>query len=305
MSFSLIEATDRHFCRPRVNLPRQTHYRPSEASVTWVDKRGYKRVAGTCMRAAFFRCSGVAPTGSTSAYTQWIFELGKAVEQILVEQYKQMGIWIANNIDFYWPEYNIKGEIDILINEPGTDIIVPLEIKSYYGYNANRDLVGNTRQTGAPKTSQMLQALVYLYHFQDRFPYIKMVYYARDSAGRAEFDLTLVKEGENKTRVAINGIIDQRFYVENIISRYKELDQYVQLGQVPANDYELQFSPEKIQERYAIGEIGKTVYEKWEKAYKKNKELPCIGDWQCRPQYCQYSKLCWNTEITNEDTDVL
>lgn len=683
MSFSLISLTNEHMIRQRISMPRQSHWYPSEASVCWIDKNGEKRAAGTCLRAAYFRYTGAFPAAQKEPYSEWIFALGKAVEEILVEQYKQMGLWVANNIDFYWPEYNIKGEIDVILVEPGTntqfavecctqnslllskdyrlyqidtafsevnevightgeenkiektfmrevvnepvyrpigkfdglmaeftgehpiltakikvsrlvkdkkkrsykflnmewksakelkrgdyicipkarfglqksrllstnDIFkdfeyltkesewkffdkdgniyplirpntqtykpIPCEInnlsdfywliglylaegscghgvvyfslhqneieiiekirkivkslwgldisvrplidckthkitkgvnvsicsmaiknlfkmivpgntkertkhlryekihhqpellnqillgawegdgckasknqwrittavphlaylyfqlaayqrlnprikkykqasqfnsdfifavewgdggakgnieplidagdfwcykvkkvetrqytgpvfnlecspdhtytvgtiavhncKSFYGYNATKEICGNTKQTGAPKTSQMLQALVYLYCFRDRFPYVKMVYYARDSGDRAEFDLTLVSEGEGKTRAAVNGVIDTRFYIENILNRYRELEQYVAFGQIPPNDYEVEWSDEKVEKRYALGEVGKTTYEKWQKGKEK------IGDWQCRG-YCAFRDICW------------
>jgi CRISPR/Cas system-associated exonuclease Cas4 (RecB family) len=197
-----------------------------------------------------------------------------------------MGLWVANNVEFYWPEYNIKGELDVLIREPGDpNIIIPLEIKSCYGYNASKEIMGNKSQQGRPKTSQMLQAATYLYYFRDQIPYVKMIYYARDSADRTEFDLTLVNEGENKTRIAVNGAVDSRFYIENILSRYKQLAQYVQIQQTPPADYEYEYSEEKIEKLYSVGEIGKTKYEAW----KKGKEHP--GSWQCR--YCGFCHICW------------
>lgn len=285
MTISLIKMTDEHMTRQKIHLPRQPHYYPSEASVTWIDSTGEKRCAGTCHRATYFRMSNVVPAARTTPYAQWIFALGKAVEEILVEQWKEMGIWVANNVEFYWDKYNIKGEIDCILVEPETNVMYLTEIKSIYGYNASKEVIGNAKQIGKPKTSQMLQTLVYLYRFQDQFPYAKMVYYARDSADRTEFDLTLVKEGENKTRVAINGIIDPRFYVENILNRYEVIDQYVQMKQIPPNDYEAEWSEEKVERRFALGEVGKTTYEKW----KKGKDT--IGDWQC--SYCNFKELCW------------
>jgi hypothetical protein len=674
--------------RNKLSFPRQSHLYPSEASVKWVDSSGETRVAGTCLRAVYYRYMGTFPRGTTSPYTQWIFALGKAVENILVEQWKEMGIWVANNVEFYWPEYNIKGELDCIIHEPGTNRMIPIECctpksllldqnyclneigttfvsqqevvghtgntnliektfkrevkeepvyrfrgkfdglfaevtgehpvltaqikisryiadkkkrsyqfvqsqwkpakdlrrgeyicipktkfglqksqllypenilteyryltdqggwqsrevdgfvyplirpnsfqykpipstirnqenfywllglylaegscsqsavyfslnaneidivekvrnivkelwnldiathplidsrtklpskginisissvalrnlfksivpgntiertkhlhyekingkpellnqillgawngdgckaskyqyrivsavphlaylyfqiaarlglhprikkykqasqfdsefiysvewskdsnkknveplidgddfwcykikkidlrtytgevfnleaspdnsytlgtiavhncKSFYGYQATRDLMGNTKVSAAPKTSQMLQTLIYLYRFQDQFPYAKMIYYARDSANRTEFDLSLVKEGENKTRVAINGMIDQRFYIENILARYREIEQYCQMQVVPPGDYELQWSPEKIERRHSLGEVAKGTYEKWEKAHSKGKDTETIGDWQC--SYCNFKEICF------------
>ncbi len=291
-NFSLVELTDQHMTRKHISLPRQFHFYPSESSVKWIDQQGETRVAGTCARAVFFRASGNIPRGSNTPYTEWIFALGKSVENILIEQWKQMGIWVANSVEFYWPEYNIKGELDCIIHEPGTNRMIVCEIKSFYGYAASRDLIGNTKVSAKPKTSQMLQTLVYLYKFQDIFPYAKMIYYARDSAHRTEFDISLIKEGENRTRPAINGVPDTRFYVENILARYRELEQDIAMGVVPPPDYELSWDDEKIRRRYEMGEVAKGTFEKWEKAKSKGKEAEIIGDWNCN--YCQYKDICWN-----------
>jgi hypothetical protein len=291
-NFSLIELTDQFMTRKQITFPRQFHFRPSEASCRWIDPQGEVRIAGTCQRAVFFRATGTVPGGSHSPYTEWIFALGKAVENILIEQWKQMGVWVANSVEFYWPEYNIKGELDCIVHEPGTNRMIVCEVKSFYGYQASRDLMGNTKVGAKPKTSQMLQTLVYLYRFQDMFPYAKMIYYARDSANRTEFDISLVKEGENQTRAAINGVIDTRFYVENILARYREVEQDIALGNVPPPDYELSWDDEKVRHRYDMGEVAKGTFEKWEKAKSKGKEAEIIGDWQC--SYCQYKNVCYN-----------
>jgi len=291
ITWSLVEQTDAHMTRNKLGFPRQPHFYPSEASLQWVDFSGEKRTAGTCARAVYFRYTGSFPSRTTSPYTQWIFALGKAVEEILVEQYKQMGIWVTNNVEFYWPEYNIKGEMDVIIHEPGTNRLIPCEIKSFYAYQATRDLMGNSKVSAAPKTSQMLQTLIYLYRFQDQFPYAKMIYYARDSANRTEFDISLLSEGENKTRPVVNGVPDTRFYVENILARYREIEQYCQMQIVPPGDYELQWSEEKIRRRNELGEVAKGKFEKWEKASKKGKDTEIIGDWQCN--WCSYKDVCY------------
>lgn len=676
MAFSLIQALDEFMCREQFSPKREIHYRPSEASVVYKDSNGDKRVAGACLRACYFRCTGCKRTGKSTPYSEWIFALGKAVEEILVEQYKRMGIWVANNVEFYWPEYNISGELDLVLRDPqgiefigecctpstllvdqnycfktienfsendttightgninkvqkvfkrnivdekvyklcgkfdglnaqftgehpvltsrvrvsrfvhnnkkrsyhyidsewklakdlkrGDYICIPkakfaidqnkinlynllvdqdeykyqivnnyilplnkpnhstyhsipntvsdlesfywliglyiaegscaegtvyfslnkdeteiiekiqsiskelwnldiairplinyetneltnginisisstalvhllksivpgntrdrtkhivynkisnklnlleqilhgawqgdgckaseyqyrittavhnlaylyfqiaaylglhprikqykqasqfnsdfiysvewskdskrqnveplidgndfwcykikkietilytgpvynLEVepdntytagclavhncKSFYGYEANKEICGNSKQIGAPKTSQLLQVLTYLQYFKDRFPYAKMIYYARDSANRAEFDITLQEEAPGKTRPVINGVPDNRFYVENIINRYKELHQAVSQQKVPDRDYDAAYSKEKVEKRYEAGEIGKTKYQDW----LKGKEV--ISDWQCR--YCNYMDLCYGNE---------
>jgi CRISPR/Cas system-associated exonuclease Cas4 (RecB family) len=284
MQYDLIKATDEHMTRKQLGFPRPIHYYPSEASVVYINNLGEKQVSGTCLRQIYFKLKG-SPRADTTPYTEWIFALGKAVEQILVEQYKQMGIWVDNNVKFYWQEYNISGEVDCIIRDPIDNCMIPLEIKSFYGYQATKDLCGNAKKIGRPKTSQMLQLCVYLKYLKDIFPYGKMIYYARDSAKRAEFNIELKEESQNKTSVYVNGVKDNRFYVENILNRYVELNQYITLDTMPPADYTIQYSDEKIEKLYELEEIGEATYKNWKKGKEK------IGDWQCN--YCPFSGICW------------
>jgi len=287
MSFSLIAKTDEWMTRRQLFLPRGLHFYPSEASVEWIDHHGITRVGGACMRQVYYRCTNTPVDGQPDAYSEWIFALGKAVEQILVEQWKQMGIWVANNIKFLDEEHNISGELDVVLTEPdGT--LYGAEVKSFYGYQATRDICGNKHQQGKPKTSQLLQTLVYvdLCRKLGIIDYFKMIYYARDSANRAEFDITLLQDGEF-LRPTINGVIDYRFTMQEIYDRYAILADHINNKILPVRDFERVWDEEKVEQRHDIGEVSDTAYKDWKKRPEKNP----IGDWQCR--YCPYSSICY------------
>lgn len=278
-------------CRSSIYLPRGKHFYPSEASARWIDQHGITRVAGTCLRQSWYRLSGKFKPSDKDPYGQWIFALGKHVEEILVEQWKQMGIWVANNVRFKDTERNISGEIDVVLVEPATGEKFCVEVKSFYGYQATRDICGNKSVTPRPKTSQLLQALIYvdqgLKH--GTWNYVKMVYYARDSAARNEFDITLVEDGEH-LRPAVNGVIDYRFTMEDIYDRYEELRAAHEADVEPPRDFDISWDAEKVNKRKALGEVSKTAYEKYVKSPKK---YP-VGDWQCR--YCGYKEHCWKED---------
>jgi CRISPR/Cas system-associated exonuclease Cas4 (RecB family) len=287
MAYKLVEATDAHMTRPQLGLPRGIHFYPSEASADWIDHHGVKRVAGTCMRQAWYRCTGTKTVGQADAYSEWIFALGKAVECILVEQWKQMGIWVANNVKFYEEKHNVSGELDVVLSEPdGT--LFGVECKSFYGYQATRDIIGNKHITGKPKTSQLLQTLVYvdLCRRLGIIQYFKMIYYARDSAARKEFDIALIQDGEH-LRPTIDGVIDYRFTIQDIYDRYDQLAAHIKNNDLPPRDFGLVWDNEKVEERRALGEVSDTAYKDWQKKPDKNP----IGDWQCR--YCPYAQVCY------------
>lgn len=288
----LVKLTEDHITRNRIYLPRGRHYYPSEASVSFIDNHNIHRVIGGCMRKSFFRITGHEATGETSAYSEWIFLQGRGIENIVTEQWKQMGIWVDNSIRFYNEEYNISGELDVVIQDPNTKELIIVEVKSFHNYQAQKEICGSYNQAPKPKDGHLLQLLVYLYLFKDKFSYGKLFYKARDSDARQEFDIEFKQIQENRTRVMVNGVIDYRFFVEDIFNRYKLLDDYAKKMEVPPNDFEYVWSNEKIEKLYALGEISKSKYTDWQNK-KKGKER--IGDWCCNPTYCPYSKVCWTS----------
>jgi Holliday junction resolvase-like predicted endonuclease len=289
--FELVKATDSYMTSQKFSLPRQRFFYPSEASVAWTDKHGVERKAGACLRSCYFRRKDGFVAGPNSAYTEWVFALGKKVEEILVEQWKRMGIWVANNVKFFDPIHGISGEMDVILQDPATNELVAVEVKSLYGYYAVRNVINGTRTvTPAPKTSQLLQTLLYVDFLKDHnISYAKLVYYARDSAARREFDISLIEDGTTgEKRPCIDGVADPRFTMNDIYSRYELLQEYLDNDVVPLPDYELAWSEEKIEERKKIGDVTKSAYEKWQKGKEQ------IGDWNCKPQWCPFSKYCWN-----------
>jgi len=291
MTFNLIAATDAHMCRSKLSLPRPATFYPSEASVSWTDQHGIERTAGACLRQVWYRLTGTGDPSKTSPYSEWIFALGKAVEQILVEQYKQMGILVGNNIKFYDAKRNISGELDVVLCDPKTNELFGVEVKSFYGYNAKKEICGNTKVTGSPKTSQLLQTLIYVDLCKDLkiLDYFKLVYYSRDAADRKEFDVTVVDDN-GLTRPVIDGTVDYRFTMEDVYTRYRTLKSHLENNIVPPRDYAIAFSPEKVELLNKIGEISKTAMLE----YKRNPAKNPVGDWNCR--YCSYAQHCWSKE---------
>lgn len=289
MDFDFFEFLDNHMTRLRFKPETSTdHYYPSEASVQFYDSHGDLTTEGGCLRASYFRVVGGFEKVANSAYSEWIFKMGKLVEEEIVLQAKEAGIWVDNNIRFYDKEYNISGEIDLLIAEPPNGVIVPMELKTCYGYFSERDIFGNTKVKGAPKINQMVQLLVYLWKFRDQFPYGRMAYFFRDSTKRKTFKISLLEQGELIYPV-VDGEVWKHFTVNDILKRYKQLDDYVKRQEVPPADYELQHSAAKIEDFFKKGKVAKTKYEAWKKG--KLKPWEYIGNWNCK--FCGWRKNCY------------
>ena len=293
--FPLVKLTDDHFTRSRFSTQRNDFMNPSAARVSWVDPGDIKRTAGACHRAQYYQRTGVEGAPH-DPYTKWMFSLGSAVETILVEQYKQMGIWVDNNIKFYDPVHGISGEMDVLVKDPATGQLVILEIKSLAGYKGIRDVIKGTKGNSktqaivpAPKTSQLLQTVLYLDIFKDKVAYAKMVYYCRDTADRREFDITLHEEGDS-VYPCVDGKVDYRFSVQDIYDSYTALKEALDSEQLPPRDYEIKYSAAEIEKRKAAGDpfISAPQYKKW-----KEEGVP-IGDWMCN--YCGFSSTCYGKD---------
>lgn len=286
--FNLLEATDAWMTRQQFTSARQAHLYPSEASVL-VTENDRRTVEGTCMRKAYLRNTGLAEAAPHEARSQWIFMQGKIIEEALVERWKQMGIWVNNSVKFYWPEYNISGELDTVLFDPVLKTNFGVEVKTFYGYNAKKQIMGNRSTAGFPKLSQLLQTLVYAYFFKDRLPYFKLVYFARDEVARREFNVE-VREIDGKWWPVIDGEVYRKFSVNDVLDRYKDLNYHIENGILPPTDFELYWTAERVEKENLLGNVAKTKYANWEKGRVK------IGDWQC--SYCPFQNYCWEKDGT-------
>jgi hypothetical protein len=297
-SYSIFEETDRHLVRQKFHTQRESRFYPSEASVVITDQYGDRTVHGGCLRASYFRVTGAFPGTPYDAHSQFIFLQGSAVENMLVDLWKEMGIWHDSHVKFVDKENNISGELDAILVEPPHGQLYGAEVKSFYGYNAKKELFGDRHHQGFPKMNNLLQTLVYLNHFEDRLPYFRLIYFARDSAARKSFRIELQHEGSIKWP-KVDGEIVRSFSVDDILARYRLLQQHVNQATVPPNDFVLDYPETTIHDFHAKGKISDSKYEKWQKGKLKAHEH--LGNWQC--SYCQYQRVCWGAQATGIPVD--
>jgi hypothetical protein len=286
--YDLFQDMDRHMERPRFKAARSRFFYPSEASVKLRDAHGDEKVEGKCLRASYFRLSEEFQGEPHDAHSQYIFMGGNRVEDQLVNIWKEMGVWVDNSVKFVDHENNISGELDAILCEPGSGQLYGVEVKSFYGYFAEKEIFGNKSQKGFPKMGQLLQTLIYLNFFKDRLPFFRMVYFDRGGCKRRTFKIELHEEG-NIVYPKVEGDIIRSFTVNDIYDRYSELKSYLDTKTIPPNDFELQYSDTKIRDFFKKGKVAKTKYEKWQNGKLGPHEK--IGDWECG--YCQYKNECW------------
>lgn len=298
---SLFQLLDTHMTRPRPDFPQKPAFWPSEASVVVTSPDGTKKIEGCCARKAYLRyvisCAKNLPEfkafanivpAAPNAYSEYIFMLGKAIEKALIRQFQEMGIWVANNIKYYDAEHHISGEVDCILFDPNTEDEYISEIKTIYGYNATKEICGNKGQSGFPRISNLLQLSLYLDFLRPYYKRGKLLYVARDSGDRAEYDVTV----DNQKTIYVDGAKIKNFTLHDVYARYLALQEHLQTATLPPNDFCYAYSNEVIEKKIETGELSKKKMDDW----TKRKKRP--GDWECGRTYCPFSTYCWPEERT-------
>jgi hypothetical protein len=285
-TYDLWSHTENHLERQRIHYPRRGHLHPSEASVTYMDKDGDRVTEGSCLRKCFYRLKGVTPLPSDSR-SELIFAMGRAVESFLIEQWKQMGVWVDNNVEFFTQEFGfpLKGEVDTICAEPPNALLYGVEVKSFYGYMATAEIMGNKKNPGGPKVNQLLQTLVYTHIFRKDLSCFRMVYMARDDPdNHTTFKVEEEQEGEI-FYPKVDGKIIREWTVNDVFDRYRLLQEYVDRDELPPRDFEIRYDDAKVEYLHSKGKLSKTKYEEHIKGKKK------AGDWEC--MYCPFKNECY------------
>jgi hypothetical protein len=298
MTFDLVKATENYLCRDQIRGHSDCHLYPSETSVVITDEFGDRQVLGGCARASYMRCTGIEGAPHT-ARSQGIFELGSNVEKMLIDDWKGMGIWVANSVRFQNPEYNLSGELDVVLEDPETGLLFGTEIKSFYGYYAGVEIFGNKSKVGKPKWNNLLQTLVYANEFKNTLDHFKLFYEERGDGSKKSFDVRIVpdesSDGTIVHRPKVDNEVIMSFTIEDIYKRFAELNNSLVQRAIPDREFELLYTTERIEKDHANGLISDSKFNKFKKVYKngttKYVENDRPGDWQC--SYCRYKDICW------------
>jgi CRISPR/Cas system-associated exonuclease Cas4 (RecB family) len=287
---NLKEKTLQWFARKQFRSKSKGTLWPSEASAEYINQYGEKEVAGKCHRAVYYRVSGVSPTNPPDAKSQVVFLLGNSIEDTVTEAWKQMGIWENNSVKWEDKARNLSGEYDVILRE-GADFY-GVEVKSFYGYVANKTILGHSEGRGPkkiwipgkPKDEHLMQAALYVAHSEGQLKGFKLFYVSRDNCDMAEFNITL---DQNKD-IFINGRKEIRFNLENIYERYQRLNTAIDSEVKPPREFTFLLSDERVEELFKRGDLAKSVYE----AHKTKKQN--ARDWHC--SYCDFRDHCWKVD---------
>lgn len=283
---SLVERTLNWMQRKQYRSRSRGTYWASEASVKIRNEYGETEVLGKCMRAVFYRLKGVEQTNPPGPKAQMLFLLGNMIEDQLTEMWKQMGIWENNSVRWEDMDHNLSGEYDVILKEQ--ERLYGVECKSFYGYHANKEILGHWSGRGSnkrfiygkPKEPHLMQAAIYAANTRNDLEGFKLVYASRDNNVMQEFNIT-VNEGGT---IFINSRPETRFTMNDIYERYAELQRHDETNTLPARDFVYTPSDERVQEMFERGEISNSAYKKHTDGKERYTDFHC--------SYCNYKDHC-------------
>lgn len=191
-----------------------------------------------------------------------------------VEEYFYSGTFI---------NYEVTGSNTFVAGMIGTH-----NCKSFYGYHANKQILGrwegrgdNKRYVyGRPKDEHLMQAAIYADQTQGELEGFKLFYCSRDENQFAEFN---IRTDANK-RIFINGRHENRFTVNDIYGRYRQLQEAIDAQTIPDKDYTWKPDDATVQRLFERGEISKTAFESHESGKERYTDFHC--------NYCDYKDYC-------------
>jgi CRISPR/Cas system-associated exonuclease Cas4 (RecB family) len=306
---------------PMVTSSRKSSgFHPSAASVQYVTKAGELKTLGACLRKEWYSFSSYKGIEVTNPEAEDKKAVGDYISERFVEKFKRVGLYVADEVPFYHETMKVSGRIDILIKDhfkapkaplrPNIQDLIGLEIKSTGGYHNIKGPIVSTKDTPlAPKIEHVMQCMIYLDYFS-QFGLDKwiLIYQDRESMRKQWHKVCLSDLGQAVVTNKENTLIHEDVTIKNITKRYKELENFLNLKEIPPRDYDKQYSNKKIYKLFEDGELNKTESEKIQKIVKKmgdkgldlDKVDPLIekGDWQCN--YCSYKDMCWSNNPTKQ-----
>lgn len=250
---------------------------------------------GSCLRQVYLDKMLYPVSNPMGIYVQMTTEAGKLWESWVIEQFKQIGIYVNHSVKVYDPVRFISGEIDILHRNPDDNTLEVTEVKQYNGSNfgAAGSILGTKKEQGKPKDQNLLQVFTYLLMVRDQISNINLLYIDRSCGSyynNKQYVISLHRHNDclypKVSYKDINGAvahyIDYRINDKAILEKENMLKEFLKGEVIPPKDYTLVYTDAQVEAKVLRGEVSKTKYSKW----KDDKVANKIGDWNCT--YCKY-----------------
>jgi len=251
----LINRIDRWLTTERVRDPnkRWTHH-PSSL--------------GACVRQLWYKWNHEPATDPTDACGYYKMKMGNYSEKLIEDwlKHEQEHGWIES----FESQVDVRGEVDGLEHKfhGYIDFVytqdeqrVGLEIKTSFGQG-----IKAIQRDGMPKEEHLAQ--VYAYMLFTKIKRFYIVYVARDSGYRTQFEVVV----HGPERISVNDIavrVDWSGYIDKL----KKLEGCYDCNVMPFRDYAATIVNGEFKPKFTADKVD----------YK--------SDWQCR--YCDWRSECW------------
>lgn len=297
--WAFVEHATKQLMRPRPGDSKGPTLWPSEASATYVDEDGTEVTVGKCRRAMFFRYLIDSykfyekyklwrplverlqrEAKPVDRYMLWIWAAGEQAEEFLIDQAKKSGVYESEQVPVYIKSHRVSGKKDIEVYNPESGKLSIVEAKSVYGFGANMVLGTEAQRRrgtmGTPRDSNLMQIAIYHWwsaSLDDAYEDSRLVYIARDTGRYAEYLVRTVEDEDGTIHIEYRpwhpykGAWKRvKFTINQILDSYEATQLAVDSGRIPPRDFDLSWSPERLDRAFKAGELGKTDAQKYEKA---------------------------------------
>lgn len=267
----------------RLPLEHKNRLYPTQASA-YINKKTHKKLEGKCLRAAYYSCQGLPEQCNLTIENRLMSKSGDYLEKMILDTIKSEKVLVESGAKFSIEKYNIYGKLDgiVLVNDKEVGIEIKTVSSSKWITN---QVWGSPWNKPYPKWQHLFQTLIYAYAFQERLQEFILFYIRRDTCEIKEFRISIIADG-NVIYPVIDGIVDRRFSVTEILERYALLSRYVEKSETPPREYVKIYSIEQIPLLLKLGIISK----KQSESYHSNP----FGDQECK--MCGYADLCYKED---------
>lgn len=280
MSNTIEAAILGHFTNQRPSHEHKDRLYPTHSSA-YITYPKYKKLQGKCLRAAYYSCMGYQEEVEMNTDRKLVAKLGEYTEEMLLDIFRGQDILVDSAVRFETDKPHISGKLDAIILENEKEVGV--EIKSIGGNNKYviDSIWGNGGMSGYPKWQNLFQTLVYCYAFRERLSHFYIVYIRRDTCERKFFKVS-IEPIKGKVYPVVDGKVDWRLTLDEILERYSMLHKYLDSDKLPPAEYIKTYNKEDVPKFAAAGILSA----RQAASYNQNP----FGDFECR--YCGYRSRC-------------
>lgn len=252
---------------------------PTQSSA-YIDYVKYKKLEGRCLRASYYSCIGVKEIDEMNIDRRLTLSLGEYTEDMLINIFNRTGILVDKGVKFEIEKYHISGKLDAIVKDGDKEAGVEIKSIGSNKWTVN-SIFGSPWNVSAPKWQNLFQTIVYCYAFRERLPYFLLCYIRRDNGERKTFKIA-IEPIKKKLYCVIDGIVDYRYTVNDILERYALLFEFIGKDEVPPREFLKIYDKNDIKDYVRVGFISKKQAE--------NYNTTPFGDHQCK--FCGYSNQC-------------